>query len=124
KKKEFFEFEEFKFRSFKNTICEISPDLVLLDDQNMLKAIYYELCKVKVVCIDTMPESGMIQNIPPYSSFFVPSESYFSKWVCKLLWVIKKITNKWYLEKLRINLLGTDRYSVACKIAFNNNINL
>ncbi len=124
KKKEFFAFEEFKFRSFKNSICEISPDLVLLDDQNMLKAIYYELCKVKVVCIDTMPESGMIQNIPPYSSFFVPSESNFSKWVCKLLWVIKKITNKWYLEKLRINLLGTDSYSVACKIAFSNNINL
>lgn len=123
-KKEFFKDEELKFQLFKKSIDEISPDLVLLDDQNMLKTIYYEIFKAKVVCVDTMPESCMIDNIPPYTSFFVPTKSFLSKWICKLLWMRKIVENQWWLSKLQFNLTGTDNYSVACKIAHQNNINL
>jgi zeaxanthin glucosyltransferase len=123
-RRELFKSEELKFQLFKKAIDELSPDLVLLDDQNMLKAIYYEMCKTKIVCIDTMPESSMLDNIPPYTSFFVPANTFISKWTCKLLWLRKIIQNKWRLKMLQFNLIGTDSYSTACKIARQQRISL
>ena len=109
---------------FKKFIEEVSPDLVFLDDQNMLKEIYYRMCDVPVICIDTMLDSSKNVNVPPYTSYFVPSNTRFSSLYCEILWYKKIIQNKWRLKLMRLNLVGTDYYSIAKMIARQNHINL
>ncbi len=116
--------EKKNFRLFQNFLNELSPDLVLLDEQNMLKAIYYEMCNIPVVCIETKPEPCRCENIPPFTSFFVPSNTLKSKWICRFLWFGKTNLNWYRLKKWQLNLVGTDYYSTACKIAKQNNTNL
>jgi zeaxanthin glucosyltransferase len=105
------------FHNFKNFISELSPDLVLLDEQNMLKAIYYELCGIPVISIETKPDPCKFENAPPFTSFFVPSGTLISKWICKLLWFRKVTLNRYRLKKLQLNCLWTDHYSITSKIA-------
>lgn len=116
--------EELEFQLFKKNIHEVSPDLVLLDDQNMLKAAYYKMCNIRIVCLDNLPESCMSDNVPPYTSFFTPSNNFISKWFCKVLWFRKTMQNRWRLCKLQLNLVGTDYYSATLRIANQNKINL
>jgi zeaxanthin glucosyltransferase len=123
-RKELFKSEELEFQLFKKNIHEVSPDLVLLDDQNMLKAVHYKICNIPIVCLDNLPESCMSDNVPPYTSFFVPSNNFISKWFCKVLWFRKTIQNRWRLCKLQLNLVGTDYYSATLRITKQNKINL
>lgn len=123
-RKKILEREKLEFQSFKRFIADIKPDLVLLDDQNMLKAAYYKMCDVPVVCLDNLPESGMLENIPPYSSFFIPSKSLYSKLFCKVSWCIKTFQNNWRLTKIQLNSIGTDFYSATIRIAKQNNLQL
>ncbi len=121
---EFFKKENLKLQSFKKSVNEIAPEIVLLDDLNMLKATHYKLCGVPVVCLDNLPESCMRENIPPFTSFFIPSVTFYSNIFCKFLWFRKYIQNWFWLKKMQLNLIGTDFYSVTLKIAKQNNLNL
>ncbi|MGF1587311.1 MAG: glycosyltransferase [Bacteroidales bacterium] len=102
----------------------MSPDLVLLDEQNMMKAVYYELCGIPVISIETKPDPCKFENTPPFTSFYVPSNTLISKWICKWLWFKKIALNRYRLKKLQINSLWTDHYSITCKVARKGGIDL
>ncbi len=68
--------------TFQKYLKEIAPDLVILDEQNMLKALYYEICNVPVMCFESKPEPYKTRNVPPFTSFYVPSDSMLSRLVC------------------------------------------
>lgn len=120
----FFNKELSQFALFKKFVKEVSPDLVFLDDQNMLKEIYYRLCDVPVICIDTMLDSSKNENVPPYTSYFVPSNTKMSRFYCEIIWFKKISQNKLRLKIMQLNLVGTDYYSTAKKIALQNHIKL
>ncbi|MGE0021801.1 MAG: glycosyltransferase [Draconibacterium sp.] len=123
-KNKYTEKKSHEFEQFKQFIHQLSPDLVFLDDQNMLKAIIYELCGIPVICIDSMPDSSMYEDIPPYTSYFVPDNSFLSNWYCKFLWGKKIIQNKLRLKIMQINMVGMDDYSTISKLAQQNKVNL
>jgi zeaxanthin glucosyltransferase len=112
-------FQKFKneFLSFKKFLAELSPDLVLLDEQNMLKSIYYELCNIPVITFETKPDPCKFNNTPPFTSFFIPTCTFLSNWICKWLWFKKIILNHYRLKKLQLNNLWTDHYSMTSRIA-------
>jgi len=71
-----------KVDNFQKSMKEIAPDLVILDEQNMLKALYYEICNVPVMCFESKPEPYKTRNVPPFTSFYVPSDTMISRLVC------------------------------------------
>ena len=105
------------FQIFKNFLDELSPNLVLLDEQNMLKAIYYKSLGIPVVCIETKPEPEMTFNVPPFTSSYVPSDTKFSRSYCELLWALKIAKNYFRLKKKQLNNCGQDDYSTAVRFA-------
>jgi UDP:flavonoid glycosyltransferase YjiC (YdhE family) len=116
--------ETANFELFHCFLNELSPDLVLLDEQNMLKAIFYEMCNIPVICVETKPEPCKFENAPPFTSFFVPSDTLMSRWICRFLWVEKVLLNRYRLKKWQLNFASTDNYSMASKLALQNGINL
>jgi len=111
-------------KEFKKFLKQLAPDLVLLDEQNMLKAIFYEICKVPVVCLQSKPDPCKFSNIPPFTSSFVPSPVLASSIYCELLWIIKTLRNHYRLKLLQLSSRRTDIYSIACQIANQNGIDL
>jgi zeaxanthin glucosyltransferase len=109
---------------FKKFLKQLAPDLVLLDEQNMLKAIYYEICKVPVVCLQSKPDPLKSSNIPPFTSSFVPSTLLASRLYCELLWIIKTLRNHYRLKILQLNSKKTDIYSITLQIALQHDIDL
>ncbi|MGF1587358.1 MAG: glycosyltransferase [Bacteroidales bacterium] len=112
------------FLAFKEFLITLSPDLVLLDEQNMLKAIYYEICNVPVLCVESKPEPYKSPNVPPFTSYYVPSDSFRSKCLINWLWMKKTIRNRFRLKMLQLNSDGNDIYSITCQIAKNHGIKL
>ncbi len=115
---------ENRFQKFKECLEEISPDIVFLDEQNMLKAVYYEICKVPVISIETKPEPCRNRNVPPFTSTYIPSDTLISKWVCSLLWLNKIIKNKFRLKMIRYRSGSADNYTLTRKIALSYGIDL
>lgn len=113
-----------QINSFKKFITNLSPELVILDEQNMLKAFYYELFKVPVVCIETKPEPCFSEHAPPFTSYFVPDDSAVSRLICRVLWRKKIWLNYYRLAKLKINWVGNDFFSMSCRFASENKLNL
>jgi hypothetical protein len=75
-----------KLSLFKNSIRKIKPDLVLLDEQNIYKAVFYKLLGVNVILFQTKPDIHKITGIPPITSFFIPNFSVLSTLHSSLLW--------------------------------------
>ena len=113
-----------RFCEFEDFIQSLQPDLVLLDEQNMLKAIYYEVLNIKVVCIETKPDPLFCEKIPPFTSSYVPSDTKASRLYCWWLWRLKIAQNYYRLKKKQINSLGTDDYSGTLRLARKYGINL
>ena len=111
-------------KSFQEFVNTVSPDLVLLDEQNMLKAFFYEMCNIPVICIETKPEPCKFDNMPPFTSPFIPSNTFWSRLVCKWLWLNKIIINHYRIRKIQLNCMWQDHYSLTCRIARQRNINL
>jgi len=108
---------ENRFQKFKECLEEISPDIVLLDEQNMLKAVFYEICTIPVISIETKPEPCRNRNVPPFTSTYIPSDTSISKWVCSLLWLNKILKNKFRLKMIRYRSGGVDNYTLTRRIA-------
>jgi zeaxanthin glucosyltransferase len=115
---------DFNFKRFMEIIRELSPDAVLLDEQNMLKSVYYEICKVPVISIETKPEPCRNPNVPPFTSTYVPSDSFISNFICCMLWLDKKVKNKLRLKLLQYLSGGYDIYTLTNKICLSYGINL
>lgn len=113
-----------RFKKFRSYMDEISPDIVLLDEQNMLKAIYYEICKVPVISIESKPEPCMDLNVPPFTSYFIPSETFISRCKCAILWTYKIIINRLILTLTGAGLMGNYIYNFTKKTAAPHGIDL
>ena len=113
-----------RFKKFKECIKDLSPDIVLLDEQVMFKAVYYEICKVQVICIESKPEPCMDPNVPPFTSSFIPSETFISRWICTILWINKIIGNRFRLKMTGSGSRDNFIYKITKKIAASNGINL
>jgi zeaxanthin glucosyltransferase len=113
-----------RFKSFKEFIKKLSPDIVILDEQVMFKAIYYEICKVPVISIESKPEPSIGLNVPPFTSSFIPSETFISRWICNILWINKIIDNRLRLKMIGSGSKGNDIYNITKKIASSNGIDL
>ena len=109
---------------FKKFLKQLAPDLVLLDEQNMLKAIYYEICRVPVLCLQTKPDPLKFSNVPPFTSSFVPSQLLASRLYCELLWIIKTLRNHYRLKLLQLNSKKTDIYSITLQIALQHGMDM
>lgn len=115
---------ENRFQKFKEWLGKISPDIVFLDEQNMLKAVYYEICKVPVISIETKPEPCSNPNVPPFTSTYIPSDTLISKWVCSLLWLNKILKNIFRLKMIRYRSGGADNYTLTRRITSSYGIDL
>lgn len=113
--KELFELEEYLHLH--------QPDLVMLDEQNSYKAIYYQILKIKVLFFISKPDTRKIEGIPPFTSYYLPKPGLISYLWVKWLWA-KRIM-KVNLEFIRIKIQSgkLDRYATCKAIAKKNEIN-
>lgn len=112
------------FQEFKEFIKQLAPELVLLDEQNMLKAVFYEICGVSVICLQTKPDPCKFKNVPPFTTTFVPTHRLVNRIYSNWLWLIKTLQNRYRLNLLQLKTRKTDTYSITCKIASQNGIDL
>ena len=112
------------FNDFKKFLKQLAPDLVLLDEQNMLKAVYYEICKIPVICLQTKPDPGKFENVPPFTSSFVPSSTLTSRIYCEWLWIKKNLQNYYRLKLFQFISRGIDTYSISKQITRQQGIDL
>lgn len=99
------------------------PDLVMLDEQNSYKAIYYQILKIKVVFFISKPDTRRIEGIPPFTTYYLPNFNTISKFWVNWLWL--KRTAKVKLEFIRIKIQSgkLDRYATCKAIAKQNGTN-
>ncbi len=111
-------------KEFRKEISGISPDLVLLDEQSVLKAFFYEQLDIPIIAFQTKPDTRQIKGIPPFTSFYIPKFRCFSTTYSVLLWEITTV--KYYMNKARMRLFsfGQDNYSILKKILNEEGINI
>lgn len=84
---------------------------------HLFKAIFYYSYKIPVISIQTAPASNMNINIPPFNSPYIPSNSTYSKYRIKYLWM-RHLFGKQIRNKLNFLLfLGEDHLSEVKKLA-------
>lgn len=108
---------------FQSAVREIQPDLVLLDEQSALKAIFYEAINIKVITFQTKPDTRKIKGIPPFTSYYLP-KGRMSKLYCSLLWLAKLGNYKFNCFYNKILPFGQDNFSILKKIGKDFEINL
>jgi len=99
-------------QDFQEAIEEIKPDMVLQDEQEVLKSLFYDLDKTKIVAFQTKPDTRKIKGIPPFTSFYLPRENMFNTLYCSLLWNIQLLRYKSSYSLNRILTFGQDNFSV------------
>ncbi len=67
-------------------IQKLSPDIVILDQQQMHKYVFYKRNNIQVCAMQTKPATKKERNIPPFTSFFVPRNNFFSVIYTEFLW--------------------------------------
>lgn len=94
-KMESLEYARKKLELFNKQVTEINPDLVLLDQYLMNeKMLFYQNLGIKVVFICPMPDPAKTVNVPPFSSSFVPKDTWMSIQYVALLWFLKRLKGK------------------------------
>lgn len=111
-------------KEFEEIICDISPDLVLLDEQSALKSLFYQRIGIPVIVFQTKPDTRQIKTIPPFTSYFLPKFNFFSSYYCDILWKITLI--KYHFNKgwSRLLSFGQDNYSILKKVLKEEGINM
>jgi UDP:flavonoid glycosyltransferase YjiC (YdhE family) len=108
---------------FRINLKQKRPDLVLLDEQNSYKAIYYQIISFMVIFFMSKPDSGKTKGIPPFSYYFLPRQTALSHIYVEFLWLSRVLYTRTYL--LLTNILSGNRapYSVCRKISKKYGIN-
>jgi len=94
------------------SILPIDPSLVLLDEQNALKAGAYMSLGIPVAFFQTKPDTRKINGIPPFTCYFVPQFTAISNWYSCFLWLIKEIKPRCKQQLRKLKLIGTDDITV------------
>jgi len=99
------------------------PDLVMLDEQNSYKAIYYQILKIKVVFFISKPDTRKIEGIPPFTSYYLPHSGITSRLWVNWLWIKRTVKVKLEFIRIKIQSGKLDRYATCKAIAKQNGIN-
>ena len=80
---------------FRDIIKKTSPDLIVLDEENILKYFIYKDLNIPIVRYRTKPDRGRGVNFPPFNSFFCPKigNPFSSIWV-DILWFGQTLRNR------------------------------
>ncbi|MCX6239217.1 MAG: glycosyltransferase [Bacteroidia bacterium] len=108
---------------FRENLRHIMPDLVMLDEQNSFKAIYYQILNVSVVFFISKPDTRKIKGIPPFTTYYLPKQTTTSNLFIEFLWLIRSYRAKIDLIRIKILSGNKDRYSVCAKISKKYGIN-
>lgn len=110
-------------KDFKSAIDEIKPDIVLLDEQEALKALFYDSNKSKIVAFQTKPDTRKINGLPPFTSSYLPNRR-FSRFFSNMLWTAKLFNYRFSYLFNKTLTFGQDNFSVLKKIDKKIDINL
>jgi len=100
---------------WKGSILPIDPSLVLLDEQNALKAGAYMSLGIPVAFFQTKPDTRKINGIPPFTFYFVPRFTAISNWYSCFLWFIKELKPRCKQQLRKLKLIGTDDITINLK---------
>ena len=104
------------FDKFNTLIEKISPDLVLIDIHKViLRAPFYQMKKIPLVSIHTTFDVKWMPNVPPITSYFIPTESTLSFLFASLLFFMARIENRIRHKKMQTKYLWQDELSIAEK---------
>jgi len=100
-----------------NTLIEkISPDLVIIDiHKAILRAPFYQNKKISILSIHTTFDVKWMPNVPPITSYFIPSENKLSFYFTGLLFLMAKLKNRIKYKFLQIKYLWQDELSIVGK---------
>ncbi|MDP3443682.1 MAG: glycosyltransferase, partial [Ignavibacteria bacterium] len=104
-------------------LCASQPDLVMLDEQNSYKAIYYQILKIKVIFFISKPDTRKIERIPPFTSYYLPKPGVISDLWVKVLWAKRIMKVKLEFIRIKIQSGKLDRYATCKTISKKNRIN-
>jgi len=99
------------------------PDLVMLDEQNSFKAIYYQILNISVVFFISKPDTRKIKGIPPFVTYYLPKQTTTSNLFIEFLWLLRSYRAKIDLIRIKILSGNKDQYSVCAKISKKYGIN-
>src|SRR3990170_8653600 len=118
-----------RMKEYDDLINKYSPDLLVLDDHYIYKAVFYYKYKIRIIAVQSMIAKEKDNWIPPFQSTVIPRLNFSYKILIRCLWLF-------HLFKKRKNLLlnktlafGQDGFSLTKKFAldygfpFNENIN-
>ena len=105
-------------------IKKVKPDIILLDVFQLSKSVVYKKHNIEVIGFDTMVASSYAPNVPPYSSAYIPKNSFFSKKYVDWLWFLSDLHAECLNFLHKILYFGNDKCSMYYKIGQINDVPL
>ena len=92
-----------KIKLFNQQISNIKPDMVLIDRHQMIgKSMFYKQLGIPITYICVMPDPSKAENVPPFSSSFIPCDNWFSKKYISFLWFSNRLKGELAIINHRI----------------------
>jgi len=111
-------------REYDIAIKKISPDLILLDSNHIQKVGLYGKYKVRIVCFETMISPYYSPNIPPYSSKFIPKNTFISKLYVEFLWFFREVKLRLEMIEVFVIYFNNEFHGIYKKIASIHNVQI
>lgn len=80
------EIEIDELADMKSRLDKMKPNLIILDEQNAPKAILYKILNYPVALTQVMPDQVREKQIPPFTSYCLPTSSRISGFYVGMLW--------------------------------------
>lgn len=91
------------FKLFNQQISYIKPDMVLIDRHQMIgKSMFYKQLGIPITFVCVMPDPSKAENVPPFSSSFIPCDNWFSKKYISFLWFSNRLKGELAIINHRI----------------------
>ncbi|MHB9141749.1 MAG: glycosyltransferase family protein, partial [Paludibacter sp.] len=71
----------------REALKKTNPELVILDENDSYKAIFYQILHYPVILSQSMPDTARIKGIPPFTSYHLPSKYVFNSLTTEFLWI-------------------------------------
>lgn len=95
----------------------LNPCLIMLDEQNSFKAIYYRILNFPVVFFLSKPDTARYKGLPPFTTYTLPANNGLKNIYINFLWAIRFLRIKFSLLTLKLKTRGEDKYSICAGIA-------
>lgn len=95
----------------------LNPCLIMLDEQNSFKAIYYRILNFPVVFFLSKPDTARHKGVPPFTTYTLPANSCLKHIYINSLWAVRLLRIRSSLLLLKIKTRGEDKFSICANIA-------